>query len=389
MAVPTTAYLTEKLSATNDIGKYIFNSSNNSGDGYGNTTDDISVINDNIKAYFFLDLLMIAEKDNIKGFIGLVKDPSINKAYHNPLRFSNMRLTKDNDTYIVLKDAGLNTYGIGGIDNVLSSSSTSKDDLYENFPPRITDTTIYYSFKSAYYFNSVIKVYFEQEYLSEQWVEVFSSTLSQNGQISNKIAVNITGRAGIHRFKIGNINDEGTYYSTPIEVIIKRAYAVMKYDSTYASYAYNGSTTRGIYYDTNPIVSAQGGVGAEATTFSKNDVAIMSPSDRADFGFYTLNNKWYEYKYYEPEDVYVVTRMGNCNSWEWLPDDPAYRFYPEFFTEILLEFEEATLSVTSNNSILTSGAVNNNTNPPSFPSATYTININANIVRQFIHYISI
>ena len=79
MAVPTKAYLTEKLSATNDIGKYIFNSSNNSGDGYGNTTDDISVINDNIKAYFFLDLLMIAEKDNIKGFIGLVKDPSIIK----------------------------------------------------------------------------------------------------------------------------------------------------------------------------------------------------------------------------------------------------------------------------------------------------------------------
>ena len=101
---------------------------------------------------FYIDMMLVGTEDGIQYFIGAVLSNSINKNYHSSVR-KGMVL----GDYIILKDAGLNTYGIGGIDNVLSSSSTSKDDLYENFPPRITDTTIYYSFKSAYYLDSTIK----------------------------------------------------------------------------------------------------------------------------------------------------------------------------------------------------------------------------------------
>jgi len=310
MALPTTAYLTEKISETNDIGKYIFNSSNNSGDGYGNTTDDISVINNNIKAYFFLDLLMIAEKDNIKGFVGLVKDPSINKSYHNPLRFSNMRLTKDNDTYIVLKDAGLNTYGIGGIDNVLSSSSTSKDDLYENFPPRITDTTIYYSFKSAYYLDSTIKVYIESESVPNDWIEVYSGTLSQKGQLADKVAIDVINKSGDHRFKAVNTNSEGDFISDIVSVFIKMISATFKYSDISASDAKNNGVNRLRYYNTRELLDAENN-GSDATQIFKDET---STPEHTENGYYVLSDKWYQYGYDTLTDRYCILKKGNAET---------------------------------------------------------------------------
>ena len=145
----------------------------------------------------------------------------------------------------------------------------------------------------------------------------------------------------------------------------------MKYNNLYASYAYNGSTTTTIYYDSRIIRGLQG--GGEATTFAKNDVIEMTASDIADVGYYTLGDTWYEFKYYEPENVYVVTRLGLCAAWAWPTDDPAYRFNPVFYTTIQYQFQEATLTVTSSTLTITPNTQDNTTTPPSFPSATYSI----------------
>lgn len=394
MGAPTTAYYNESIRLKNNTttqevkrAKYIANTSPNSGDGYFNTNDSDEVRKSKIMALFSLDKLLCSEKNGIKAFTGLVKINGINDQYHNINRKSNIRVSNGSDVYAVMNDGGLNTLGKCGVYSVLSNDSSSHSDNPNIFIPRLNNSVVYANFTSSFYDNTTSR---KVQILlgTNNWADIQDfGLLNSNTSIINKtniISDSLIGRAGIKSFRAVISNNEGIYYSPIIDAEIKRAYANMKYDPTYASYAFNGSTTKNIYYDTAIITSIQGGAGIDATTFSKNDVAIITPTDRADFGFYILNNKWYEYKYYEPEDIYAVVRMGDCTSWGWLPDDPAYRFYPEFFNDVQLSFEEATLIVTNNNSSITYGSVNNNTTPPSFPNATYSINISTSISRQFV-----
>ena len=361
------------------------------GDGYFNAADipptaaDWSAANAKIKAIFKVDGFLCVPKGTTEnGFIGFCYSrTSGNGLYHKTERFSGVRVpTTAHADAELLNDGGLNVKGHCQIYSVLSGSSTAYNDSATTYKPRLHNMFSWAYFRSAFYDSSVLKIEVQNPAdqtwqnakdvgtLAPKIFDTYKTDISDNTMVE---------RIGTYNFRAIITNGEGTWYSAPVEAIIYRALATMKYNATYASDAYGGSTTSQVYYDTNEIVSTQGGVGLEATTFAKNDVTTMGGSDISDYGFYVLGSTWYEYRYWEAEAVPIVVRTGACSNWGWPTDDPAYRFYPIFDATIYGQFSEATLGLTSSTKSITSGDTDYGTTIPSFPDATYSIVLNYSV----------
>ena len=398
MNAPETAYHTEKANfdtTTTEVDVYIAKFLENTtpptgddwGDGYFNSTDDDATRKSKILSIFKLDGLFRGKTTLKEGFIGYVRispTPSTNASYHASGRFSGRKLTDQATgyTYELFNDAGLNTKGDTILYSVLSNNATDKNDSPLTYPPRINDLAVWAYFRSAFYTGSERYIQIQNPFTLD-WINVKiigSLAAKLYGTAEYDLWDNtIIERAGEYIFRSTIENTEGTFVSGSIIASILRAFATMKYNNIYASYAYTGSTTRGIYYDTKTIVSTQGGVEGEATSFAKNDVIEMGAGDIADYGFYTLGDVWYEFGLYVPENKPLVLRTGICAAWSWPPDDPAYRFYPVFYDTIQYQFEEIVLTVTTKTLTLTSGTENYSTTPPNFPNASYSITLNCSI----------
>jgi hypothetical protein len=391
MAAPTVAYHNKKFTFNKTtpedvyVARFLQNTTPTSGDdwgdGYFNSTDSDLVKKQKIKDIFKLDdFIMAKNSESGTGFIGIIDPNGDNSKYHNSLRFAKSR-AYNNISYVLLNDAGLNTLGYCALLSIVSNASTSSTDSPFDFIPRINDLAGWGEFRSSYYANSELLI---QMKLPSSGVY---STLVSLGFLDRKLKFigkndlvnNVIDRAGIYDFRAVLRNAEGDFVSDVIQAQIFRAKATLKYNSVYASSAFNGITTRLVYYDTIPIQSTQGGTGSEATSFAKNDVVDMQPSDYADYGYYIQNDKWYKFEFFEPENKPLVTAEGFATTWGWPTDDPLYRFFPEFFDNVLLQFQEATLSVTSKTLSLISGTQDSTTTPPSFPNATYDITLNCSI----------
>lgn len=392
MAAPETAYLSQaiKIDGTEStyIAKFLQNTTPTSGDewgdGYFNSGDSDATKKSKILSIFKLHDFFRITSDTEDGFVGIVKLGSPEAEYHNVSRHGMAEITDDSQNeYVALNDAGLNTKGDCSIVSILANTSTSASDSIATYPPRINNAVAWALFKSSFY-NGTTNMVVQMKNDADVWTQAQDlGTQGVKARNTLKTAViqdNLLETIGTKYFRAIITNSEGSTTSEEFQAAIKRAMATMKYNSLYASYAYNGSTTTTIYYDSRIIRSLQG--GGEATTFAKNDVIEMTASDIADVGYYTLGDTWYEFKYYEPEDVYVVTRLGLCAAWAWPTDDPAYRFNPVFYTTIQYQFEEATLTVTSSTLTITPNTQDNTTTPPSFPSATYSISLNSYIAKQ-------
>ncbi len=393
MAAPITAYLDNKNDLQNGannydtyIARFLQNTTPTSGDdwgdGYFNSTDDDATKKSKICDIFKLDGFLTQQEGSSIGFVGFAQEGGTNAAYHKNTRSSYKRLYKDGVNYIIFNDAGLNIYGDTELLSVLSTNSTAYTDNPAFFKPRLNDVAVWGNYRSAFYAgsNKYIQV---KSPSSGEW-----NDMGQGLFLPAKIAANekielmnstVVDRAISYDFRTKITNTEGNYFSPAIAVDIYRAIETMKYDATYASYAYYGSTTKTIYYNTAEIIPTGGGVEGEATNFAKNDVITMEPADIADYGFYVLGEYWYRYEYSVIFDAPLVTEKGFCTKWGWPSDDPAYQFEPEFNPIIAIDTQEATYAILTQTLDLTSGTANYGTTPPTFPDASYYILINGSV----------
>lgn len=136
-----------------------------------------------------------------------------------------------------------------------------------------------------------------------------NETLIQKVSLLNYTVVN---RAMSYYFRTAITNSEGSYFSPQVLVDIYRTVLSLKYDATYASYAYNNSTFKTVYSNTSELMSTGGGNETNATSFAKNDVINMSPSDIADYGYYIQGEYWYKFEYSVIFDMPLITAKGLC-----------------------------------------------------------------------------
>ena len=315
MAAPTTSYYTESIRLKNNTNtqevrraKYMANTSPDSSDGYFNANDSDEVKKSKIMAIFSLDKLLCSEKNGIKAFTGLIKINSSNAKYHNINRKSNIRVSNGSDIYAVMNDGGLNTLGKCGVYSVLSNSAPDKDSLYDNYPPRITDTIVFYSFNSSFYSDSTVcKVFIQDENISNDWIEIYSGTLSKKLSLIDKTdIIPYINKSGNHYFKTSITNEEGTLVSDIIAVFIKMSYATFKYSSTSASEAKESGSNVSRYYNTRELLDAENN-GSNATQMFKDET---SNPEHTENGFYVLNSYWYKYGYDTLTDRYSILQKG-------------------------------------------------------------------------------
>lgn len=368
MAVPTDAYQTYSLRDTvSDTQRQVFK--------FAKLTSPYSTVAD-AKTLFKLDGVI---NEGTSSFIGYVEKNSTNYAYHSPVRMDSYLF---GDSHILLTDGGLNTYGDATVLSVLSDTSTNYTDNPIAYKPRINDTAVWGSYKSAYYLSSIPSI----QVLSPDsgdWNDMGQGTaMAENETSIQKRALldyTVVNRAGSYSFRTKIQNDEGIFYSPQVLADIYRTILTMKYDATYASYAYNGSTTKTIYSNTPEIMATGGGVEGDATSFAKNDVINMASGDIADYGYYTLGENWYRFEYSVIFEAPLVVEKGFCTKWGWPSTDPAYQFEPEFSSTVAIETEEATFAVINKTLELTAGTASYSTTPPTFPNAAYNIYINGSV----------
>lgn len=397
MSVPTNAYGTKKLKAVKNLinydtylAKFLQNTTptigdelgDELGDGYFNSTDDDTTKRSKILDIFKLDGFVRITGTSEDLFAGYTNEGSVNSLYHNSNRLGVIKLQKDGINKFVYNDAGLNTLGDTELLSVLSTNSTSYTDNPAFFKPRLNNVAVWGNYKSAYYLSSdkYIQV---KDPGSGAWNDMGKGlSLPEKSSIVEKINLmnaTVVDRAQSYYFRTKIVNSEGNFVSPEVLIDIYRAIETMKYDATYASYAYNGSTTKTIYYNTAEIVPTGGGVEGDATNFAKNDVVNMEPSDIADYGYYVLGEYWYKFEYSVIFDAPLVTAKGLCTKFGWPSNDPAYQFEPEFNPTIAIETQEATYAIINKTLELIPGTANYGTTPPTFSNASYNILVNGSV----------
>ena len=335
MSAPETAYHTEKANfdtTTTEVDVYIAKFLENTtpptgddwGDGYFNSTDDDATKKSKILSIFKLDGLFRGKTTLKEGFIGYVRispTPSDNSTYHASGRFSGRKLTDQvtGYTYELLNDGGLNTEPFGDIQSILGSDSTNKDDLVENYPPRISNTVLYLFFRSAYYSTTTVR----KVYMSQQEQTGYSEILSY-GTLAQKIYDSIKSEqisailtSGDYYFKVEVTNEEGTKSYDPVLVTIRMNKATFKYDANYASEAVNGTEVIR-YYTTRDLLDTENNQD-QATQMFQDETTTPTHTEN---GFYVLDDMWYEYGYDTLYDDYYILTKGQTQAGGYPSGDP-------------------------------------------------------------------
>lgn len=288
MSAPSTAYLTEVLPISN-----------------GTITDalylaiDLSAYAGNMKALFYVDFFLSADKGSKKGLIGVVEDNSslFNYKLHNPSRFSKLRLKNPagTKTYIVMNDGALNT-------KAFTNAPTSSNK-------RIGTITVSSNIVNAFYVDtSLIKVQYKNS--SAIWINWLSdpSIVTQGTTVTKTfIGQMIDGFYAGDEVSIRFVvtNNEGDHISQELLFIIELGFLEgLKYHQTVASYANaqtNGATLVDSYVDRYPIFDG-------STRFFKTDTVPLNVSQSSETGYYIYDGYWYKI---EPADEYGVPSPGN------------------------------------------------------------------------------
>lgn len=306
MSAPSTAYLTEVLPISN-----------------GTITDalylaiDLSAYAGNMKALFYVDFFLSADKGSKKGLIGVVEDNSslFNYKQHNPSRFSKLRLKNPagTKTYIVMNDGGLNTLGTVSIGTLSSLFGLG--------------VIIPITYRNAFYVDSDdIRIMYRKNG-SPTWIEYSSRAGTPQGE---ELTYNgsLTSETGdLHPndlvyVKVKNINAEGTFISGEQSLTLPRPSLVMGFDGSYASYAHTAFPLATASYYFSEFDANVGVFISEDPTGSLNTAT----------GYFACFDFWIKVEL--NADVVpktVITKMGAIGTWD--TGDPATpaTYYPYTF----------------------------------------------------------
>jgi len=232
----------------------------------------LSAYGSNIKTLFYLDVLLIADKSG-QTFLGAVEENGVFYPFHNPARFSKIRLSKNGIKYIVLNDAGLNTKGF---------SVPNNGEAVFGIGPRVT-----MGYRSAYWVDTDGIVLEFKKNSESTWLSIaVKGFIAQNTESQELVAFNNATTpyqpGDILNVRTQHTNAEGTYTSSVLTFQVPTPSANFSTDAAYASYAFaNWNAQTNVYnykfssfsYDIGTLVTLQNGspagVGyyANATTW--------------------------------------------------------------------------------------------------------------------------
>ena len=312
------------------VAKFLQNTTPDAGDGYFNAADipptaaDHTAAINKIKQIFKLDLLIAIHTPDGAGFIGAVLEGSTNSLYHKSTRFSGVPIPKGVSggtvQHILLNDAGLNTLGDVDINSVLGSDSQTKDDQPANYPPRINNTVVYITFKSAFYVSTSAMALLMKNENDNNYTTVQSfGTLAQRQVLAVKSAVvDAITKSGEHIFKALITNDEGTIETATVAVDIKMGLTTFKYNATIASYALESGVDRARYHNTKEMLDAAT-YADHATQLFKDET---STPEHTEDGFYVLGDMWYQYGFDTVEGRYCIMKKEKAEAGSFPQGDP-------------------------------------------------------------------
>lgn len=246
------------------------------------------------------------------GFIGGCTVGSSNYYMHNIARHHTFRETINGQEVVLFNDAGLNT--LGRVSNPLG------DGNVQVLNDEIGTIELTARFRSAWHVDTNRQGF---EWLTPGFANTTNNFGSQNQQVveqktrslnDNDQHNQVAGATFQVRAWVENV--EGKWVGDWITFTIQPRQMLLKYNTTYASSAFNGIDTRTIYVGTPAL-----GVG---TLFYKN--SAMGESDGADQGYYTDSEFWYEVRF---RDIGGITRSqvvatGPATASGWPTTDPEY-----------------------------------------------------------------
>lgn len=338
MAAPAYAYRSEKklqvvIGASDGtigeaidmlIARLLQNTTPDLSDGYFNSTDLTATKISKIKALFKLDgFQLVASSENKIGFIGYCNIYGNNMQFHNNLRLSNLSPIKNpvSNQFRFFNDGGLNRRGECFIDAILNSGSDDKDDLVENYPPRLGDVKLYpYIYSPFYNPLTSFQVLMIREGSVDIWDAVFTSATGVNSNTEVVAPIeNISGisLSGLHTFRLKVTNEEGVYITDDFVATIRMAVAVMKYDASSPSVAFENGVNRTVYRNTLEFLDYQN--NPDPTRLYKNE---LTPPTEQDIGYFVLDGYWYSYLYNEELDHLAIIEKNPCSPGNYPYGDP-------------------------------------------------------------------
>lgn len=273
-----------------------------------------------IKTLFKLDGLMkeLNESEDMIAFCGYTTPNSANSHYHKVSRRGNS--FKDQNLYY---DGGVNRYADSQVVKVLNTETDSVDSLVENYPPTVASSRVFYWFYSPL-FNPLISGLIEVSSDNINWYTFFTrGSMSANTETNNAYYDNspFFSTAGTYYLRITATNDEGSKTEVNYTVVIGYASDVMKYNSSNASDAFNGSFTKTVYRNTRDYIAYDNGANYDASIlYLKN--SQTNEFETTSIGYYVLDNTWYFFGYNTELDRYSIISKGLCQPGGYPSGDP-------------------------------------------------------------------
>ena len=254
----------------------------------------------NIKTLFYLDGVLQIGATSDNAFIGYCHASSAKLAYHASARWGKLRLNDGTDV-VVFNDGGLNTLG-----SLASLTVTNK---------AVSNIVLQAIFKSAYYCDSTdYGFYYRQNLGAKNKRDV--GALAKNTQIT---ATNTLVTPGINagdRIDVTAyiVNSEGEREDLTLLFYAEARSLVMKFNASYASYAYTGSNNQTVY-------AGNANLNLDTILYNGADTSTASgvPS-----GYYTYADYWYEVRLNPLTELSEIVAFGPCVANGWPTSDPAY-----------------------------------------------------------------
>ena len=183
--------------------------------GYGTSTP--LMMQYAVRETFFLDALVLVSYEGgqtpVRGFIGMVQEGGANAQMRDmSRRGSAIRLEHGGHTYIVLNDAGLNTYGFASVDHVGEGTDVNPENwiVFRNYHD------IKYTLRNAFYGTAQWTLHGMISPSTAGWQQLDSGTLSPGQEVTGVFSGELTvppvvaGTQLSLSVRLDIVNQEGT-----------------------------------------------------------------------------------------------------------------------------------------------------------------------------------